>query len=94
MSYNESGDCANMKQCTFFQMYAREEKYRAAVSGFIRMYCRGQKQDVCVRKRVGAQVGGPQRVPANMLPTGLPLFGTTSGDWPDEVKRASRKEPS
>ena len=54
--------------------------------GFVRAYCKGDKQDECIRKKVSKALGGPHKVPVNMMPTGMPLFGTTRKDWPDEVK--------
>ena len=81
-------DCQNMSRCSFFIAYANNDGHKAAVSGFIRLYCRGEKQHACVRKKVSSAVGGPEKVPSNMLPNGVPVSGTNSSSWSEEVKRA------
>jgi hypothetical protein len=86
-----SNECSNIGYCTFFQSYGKDQKYRAAVSGFVRMYCKGPRQDSCVRKSASKQLGGPHLVPANMLPTGLPLFGTNDSEWSEHARKAARK---
>lgn len=92
MTLGQDNECANVQVCTFFQAYGDNEHYRTAVFGFIRMYCRGERQGVCVRKDVGRMLGGPAKVPPNMLPNGLPLAGTDDSSWSEEVKAASRKK--
>ncbi|MBN2603111.1 MAG: hypothetical protein JXA91_03145 [Candidatus Thermoplasmatota archaeon] len=37
-------------------------------------------------KKVSMALGGPDKVPANMMPNGSPLTGTTSDGWSDDVK--------
>ena len=80
------GDCANLEKYEFFRQYQANEDKKYALMGFVRAYCRGDKQDQCVRKKVSKALGGPQKVPVNMMPTGLPLFGTDKKDWSEEVK--------
>jgi hypothetical protein len=79
-------DCANLEKYAFFKQYQNDDDKKYALMGFVRSYCRGDKQDMCVRKKVSKTLGGPDKVPLNMMPTGLPLFGTTKKDWPEEVK--------
>lgn len=79
-------DCDNLSVCTFFRTYGDDERYRRAVSGFILLYCQGERQDRCVRKDVGMKLGGSRKVPANMLPNGLPLTGTDDSSWSEDVK--------
>jgi len=81
-------DCDNLSVCTFFRTYGNDERYRRAVSGFILLYCRGERQDRCLRKEVGRKLGGPHSVPANMLPNGLPLTDTNDSSWSEMVKDA------
>ena len=79
-------DCANLEKCEFFKQYQNDDDKKYALMGFVRSYCSGDKQDMCVRKKVSKALGGPNKVPLNMMPTGLPLFGTTKKDWSEEVK--------
>ncbi len=37
--------------------------------------------DDCVRKKVSRELGGPEFVPENMMPNGLPVIGTTRDTW-------------
>ena len=46
----------------------------------------GDKQDERTCKRVSKVLGGPHKVPVNMMPTGMPMFGSSKKDWSDEVK--------
>lgn len=80
------GDCVNLEKCEFFKQYQKDEDKKYALMGFVRSYWRGDKQDQCVRKKVSKALGVPQKVPVNMMPTGLPLFGTDKKDWSEEVK--------
>jgi len=61
--------------------YEENQRTRAAVKGFISLYCRGKKMDDCVRKKVSRELGGPEFVPENMMPNGLPVIGTTRDTW-------------
>jgi hypothetical protein len=83
-----------MERCSFFKTYGAAEDKSLAIAGFIRMYCKGRRQDECVRKSVSAILGGPQKVPANMLPNGLAMSGTSADDWPEEAKAARRNASS
>jgi hypothetical protein len=85
-------DCQNMKVCSFFIAYGAKHENKTAVAGFVRLYCRGERQDQCVRKAVSKALGGPHTVPANMLPNGLPMTGTTDKDWSDDIKKAVRRK--
>jgi hypothetical protein len=46
-------DCERLPTCAFFKEYEDDEDKRLALEGFIRIYCKGDKQDHCIRKRVG-----------------------------------------
>jgi hypothetical protein len=83
--------CDSFRDCTFLRSCESLREYKLAVAGFIRLYCSGPKIDECVRKKVGRELGGQQHVPANMLPNGLPRSGTSDADWPEEVKKISRR---
>ncbi|MFC1669458.1 hypothetical protein ACFL20_03645 [Spirochaetota bacterium] len=41
-----------------------------------------------MEKKISSALGGPEYVPVNMMPNGLPLAGTDSSDWPDDIKSA------
>ena len=81
-------ECPNMNRCSFFLAYASSGEHVAAVAGFVRLYCRGEGQQRCVRKKVSNEVGGPDKVPSNMLPNGVPVAGTDASSWSEEVLRA------
>ena len=84
-------DCANMDRCSFFIRYGKDGSRSLAIAGFLRKYCRGPHQEDCLRKAVSAALGGPEHVPANMLPNGLPMTGTDTADWPEAAKEIRRR---
>lgn len=84
-------DCENLNDCAFFQEYERDDSKKLALAGFIRMYCKGEKQDDCIRKKVSKALGGKEKVPANMMPTGTPMTGSNTSDWAQEVKDLLKK---
>ena len=86
-----TADCANMDRCSFFTRYGRDEDKSLAIAGFLRKYCRGPQQGDCMRKEVSAILGGPENVPANMLPNGLPMSGTSTESWPEAAKEVRRR---
>jgi hypothetical protein len=79
-------DCANLSKCAFFKQYENLENKKLALRGFVRTFCKGDKQGECVRKKVSKALGGPDKVPLNMMPNGLPLAGTSKEEWSAEVK--------
>ncbi len=85
------GECLHFEKCSFFTVKPKDQIQEMAMEGFRRTYCKGPAQDVCIRKSVGAALGGPHKVPPNMLPTGQALRGTCSSDWPGEVLEALAK---
>lgn len=76
-------DCENLAYCSFFKGASKEEKYKDLID----MYCKGDKQDECVRKRVSKALGGPENVPSNMMPNGSPLLGTDDSTWSEDVTK-------
>lgn len=78
--------CESIENCPLFRRYRRDENKKYALIAFIKAYCKGEKQAECVRKKVSKALGGPDKVPTNMMPSGLPVFGTLKDNWPDEVK--------
>lgn len=78
-------DCANLGTCAFFKKYQSDVNMKMALEGFINRYCKGPEQGNCVRKKISKALGGPDKVPINMMPNGMPLAGTTRDGWPDEV---------
>jgi len=79
-------DCENLATCAFFKVYENDESKKMALQGFINIYCKGDKQHVCLRKKVSKALGGPDKVPTNMMPNGRPLAGTSSDSWSQDVK--------
>ena len=80
-------ECANLDICNFFKTYEADERLRPVLGGFVRMYCKGEDQDTCVRKAVSKALGGPENVPPNMLPNGRPVLKTDDSDWSAEVNQ-------
>ena len=76
-------DCENLAYCSFFKDACKKEEYK----GLIDMYCKGAKQHECVRKKVSEALGGPENVPANMVPNGSTLIGTDDSTWSDDVTK-------
>jgi hypothetical protein len=59
------------------KVYANDNKSLALVRS-VRWYCKGEDQNVCIRKMVSKQLGGPANNQNNLMPTGAPLSGTTA----------------
>lgn len=56
------------------------------------IYCKGEKQGECFRRLVGRSLGGPDKIPPNMMPNGHALTGTDDSGWPTEVKMLLAKK--
>jgi len=78
--------CESLENCSLFRRYRSDENKKYALIAFIKAYCKGEKQAECVRKKVSKALGGSDKIPTNMMPSGLPVFGTLKDNWPDEVK--------
>jgi len=78
--------CDSLETCPLFRKYKNDENKNYALVAFIKEYCKGDKHTDCVRRKLSKALGGPDKIPANMMPTGMPVFGTLRDDWPDEVK--------
>ena len=59
-------ECENLATCGFFKKYMNT--HNLACKGFIKMYCKGEKMNECVRKTYSEKNGVPP--PDNMMPTG------------------------
>jgi hypothetical protein len=79
-------DCEKLEGCTFFKLPLASKERELAFLGFVRMYCKGDLKEKCVSRMVGRTLGGPSKVPQNMMPNGMPLVGTDDSNWPPEVK--------
>ena len=78
--------CDRLENCPLYRKYKNAENKKCALTGFIRAYCKGDRHAECVRKKLSKALGGPEKIPANMMPSGMPVFGTLADNWPDEVK--------
>jgi hypothetical protein len=85
-------ECEKLANCAFFKEYEKDEERKLALRGFANMYCRGDKQDICIRKKISKLLGGAEFVPVNMMPNGLPLKGTSSENWSDDVKNIMKNQ--
>lgn len=78
-------ECENLRRCSFFEIMTRKHKQELALAGFKKIYCLGEKQNQCMRKIVAKELG-PEFIPMNMMPNGLPLTGTDDSEWEPELK--------
>ena len=78
--------CEKLDGCAFFAKYDQWEDKKLALEGFVKTYCKGDRQVSCIRKKISHELGGADKVPANMMPNGYPLPGTEKDeDWTREV---------
>ena len=85
-------DCGNLENCAFFKHYQNDEEKKHSLMGLVKKYCKGDRQDECVRVKVYMELGDQDKVPENMMPSGLPLFGTTNENWTEQVKEIAKTE--
>lgn len=78
-------DCEKLATCAFFKEYENDPARKLALKGFVNLFCKGDMQAECIRKKISA-LGGPEKVPVNMMPNGKPLSGTSDASWPEEVR--------
>lgn len=64
-----ASECPNLPMCGFFKKYCNSNK--AACMGFVALYCRGEKQEACERKRYRREHNAPP--PDEMMPNGTML---------------------
>ena len=76
-------DCVNLEKCPFVK-YCEENDAGMSVRGFIHMYCRGDRQDQCIRKNL-CDAFGRAVVPVDMMPNGLPLPGHKKDGWSEQA---------
>ena len=77
-------DCEKLEKCPFFNAYKDDEKIWPLIKGFTVLYCKGSKQDDCVRKQISSKFGA-DKVPVNMMPNGKALPGTGKEQWDQKV---------
>jgi len=78
-------ECENLAKCQFFKYSESSNSKRLALRGFVNMYCRGARQETCIRKKVCNIMGGAEYVPENMMPNGMAISGTSNAKWSEEV---------
>lgn len=61
-------ECKSLPNCGFFKKHADNKKKELACKGFVAMYCRGEKQEECRRRKYKEEKGCPP--PDDMLPNG------------------------
>lgn len=82
--------CKNLVECAFFKEYEGDEDRQMSLKSFTLNFCYGETKDRCVRMMVCKELGGPAKVPVNMMPTGHAYPGTNNSDWPENVKNVLR----
>lgn len=81
-------DCEKLANCPFFKAFHDKKTLAPVLEMYFSDYCRGKKQDICVRKKI-AKKFGPEKVPVNMTPAGVPVLGTSKDGWPPEALKPS-----
>jgi hypothetical protein len=76
--------CEKLEKCGFFNEYKEKRALNSILEKFIQQYCLGDKKDECVRKKISLKYG-PEKVPVNMTPTGIPVLGTSRDGWSQEA---------
>ena len=84
-------ECDKLATCNFFKTYENEKELETSLRGFAHMYCNGDKQDDCIRKKISQILGGSDKVPPNMMPNGFPLPNTDKSSWSEEVSQALKQ---
>lgn len=84
--------CENIENCSILKEYGEKEGFSQAVAGFRMLYCEGDNMEKCLRRKLAKKLGGPDKLPSNMMPNGLPLTGTDSNEWPQNVLDALNEE--
>lgn len=62
-----------------------------AMEGFKRAFCHGPQREQCIRASLSEALGGPDKVPPNMMPNGQALSGTSDTSWSMEVRNTLMK---
>ncbi|MFW5991551.1 MAG: hypothetical protein ACOCQX_04960, partial [Candidatus Nanoarchaeia archaeon] len=81
---SEGSQCPEFQRCNFLKENVAKDSMKMAVEGFKQKYCKGNYEK-CKRYAIGKKIGH-DKLPANMMPNGLPITGTNDDDWSDEVK--------
>jgi len=81
-------ECKNLEKCSFVKACASLNKDKA-VKGFVSMYCKGRRQEDCIRLQL-CNAYGKEIVPSNMMPTGYPLPGTNREGWAVEAEKFNK----
>ena len=84
-SLNSDMDCENLPICKFFKEYETNPERQLGLKGFVSLYCKGAKQEICKRKMLCDLLGAAEKVPANMMPNGKALQGTSNAEWGKDV---------
>ncbi len=85
--------CADITKCSFYNEYKKRQQDPEypifALRGIVNLYCNGMRQGQCMRKKIN-RILGNDKVPANMMPLGKPISGTTDSAWSREVRSIVR----
>ncbi|MDD4126126.1 MAG: hypothetical protein PHV39_00370 [Methanomicrobium sp.] len=77
--------CVNYEQCPFLKKYETEFEKSEALKHRILIYCDGNLEEKCIRKKISKTLGGSIYIPVNMMPDGNPVPGTKNSEWSAEV---------
>ena len=77
-------ECIYLETCPFVK-HCNENNAETSAQGFIHLYCKGNKLNDCVRKRL-CEKFSREIVPKNMMPNGLPISGTAKEGWSEEAQ--------
>ncbi|HWQ65774.1 MAG TPA: hypothetical protein VN372_02770 [Methanospirillum sp.] len=77
-------DCERLQKCPFYNEYKDKKALANVLGKYIDQYCKGDKKGDCIRMKIAVKFG-PEKVPINMTPAGIPVLGTSRDGWSDEA---------
>jgi hypothetical protein len=80
-------DCDRLLKCPFYNEYKDMRALNKVLSKYIDQYCKGEKKGDCMRMKIAVKFG-PEKVPNNMTPAGIPVLGSTRDGWSEEALNA------
>ena len=79
--------CEKHEICPFFTAYENDKRNKIVLESLAKTYCLGNMKYDCKRRHISERLGGLKYVPINMMPNGIPMYGTKNTDWTKEVKK-------
>ncbi|MFW6014097.1 MAG: hypothetical protein ACOCQG_02890 [Candidatus Nanoarchaeia archaeon] len=81
--------CPNFDNCVFLKANEKKEDLHTAMKGIEQKYCNQHYEECKIYKL--SQEMDMNKIPANLMPKGVPLLGTDESNWPQEIKDRLRE---